>query len=354
MLEANVFWLPKEGNGPEEYEDASFSNCDASRFAVADGASDSYDSRRWSKMLVKSFSDGEFIPAAWEPEALDLWLKPLVQQWKAAICWEKLPWYKVEKARIGAFSTFLGIQLEPSNQSSTQNVVLGGRWRAWAVGDACLFHVRGRDLVKPSPFPVKNAADFGVTPALITTDITYNQRSLKKLETVEGDYRQGDVFLLATDALAQWFLRACEADQKPWSRLQGITQTRFAELVAELRQEGTIRNDDVTLLVVHVAAEERNGSEPQSMETSPEISPALDAGPEPAHTSTLSAEALTPVMEVKHRARESTQGIEPYPRLFAKPGLTGRLLFAAGLTEVALLTCWDWLLGASLSLGYLR
>jgi hypothetical protein len=349
MLESHVFWLPKEGNTPEEYEDASCHNCSAGRFAIADGASDSYDSRRWAEMLVKSFAD-DAPPAAWEPEALDLWLRPLVQQWKAAIPWDALPWYKVEKARLGAFSTFLGIQLDLPDQTTILDTSRGGRWQAWAVGDACLFHVRDDDLVKPSPFPVTDAEEFGVTPALITTSNVYNQRSLKNLKIEEGDYRPGDIFLLATDALSQWFLRARENGQKPWSRLQGITQVEFANLISELRQEGVIRNDDVTLLVVQVATTEQSIS--QAAESFSETLPVPDAGQESVQTDFMQPETRLEA-GMRPRTREPTW-IEWLASPFIKYGLIGHLLFAAWLIVVVLLFCCAWLLSVSLLLGYLR
>ena len=40
-----------------------------------------------------------------------------------------------------------------------------------------------------------------------------------------------------------------EAGEHPWQHLLELTDDTFAALVATLRQEGAMRNDDVTLVV---------------------------------------------------------------------------------------------------------
>ena len=58
-----------------------------------------------------------------------------------------------------------------------------------------------------------------------------------------------------TDALACWFLRAVESDERPWLELRDLAAERgataagaFADWVANLRGAGRLRNDDMTLL----------------------------------------------------------------------------------------------------------
>jgi hypothetical protein len=125
-----------------------------------------------------------------------------------------------------------------------------GDWRAVAVGDTCLFQVRDDALI--SSFPLTEAAAFGTTPPLLSTRPDYSRRSLEHLSTAAGEYRPGDLFLLATDALAAWFLHETEADGRPWRSLEELSLLRFARLVRRLRQEHALRNDDVTLLLVRV------------------------------------------------------------------------------------------------------
>jgi len=52
-LRVQTFSLPKRGYRPEEYEDAWAHT--ATRLALADGASDAFESRLWAQALVQAF-----------------------------------------------------------------------------------------------------------------------------------------------------------------------------------------------------------------------------------------------------------------------------------------------------------
>lgn len=323
-VRAHVRSIWKQGNAAEEYEDASAFDCVSGRFAVADGASDAYDSGRWARLLVESFAAGE-LPLTKRVE-LERWVDGLAPRWNAEIPWDELSeprhWYKHEKAMLGDFATFLGLQLELRHRRGTEQPRvaasrdLGRRrmWRALAVGDACLFHIRAGKVMPPTSFPVSSRADFGVTPPLIGTDKRYNRRSLKAARMVEGSWEPGDVFLLATDALAHCIFAAWEAGDQSLSRLSVLTDVEFGELVTRLRRSNRMRNDDVTLLVVEIEPATQSPTEtPRSDAASPiavsargpkvsapmvhdaRSTPTADASvrPEARHIPTLSAREMT-------------------------------------------------------------
>ena len=80
-----------------------------------------------------------------------------------------------------------------------------------------------------------------------------NQHVWSELSYEEGGVEPGDIFLLATDALAHWFLREGEKGEQPWNILTILeTDLAFASFVGDLREKGSIRNDDTTLLLVRV------------------------------------------------------------------------------------------------------
>ena len=61
--------------------------------------------------------------------------------------------------------------------------------------------------------------------------------------------RTGDHLLLATDALAEWLVRAAGSGDAQWRELTTIEHPRvFQDWVDRLREAGAMRNDDVTLL----------------------------------------------------------------------------------------------------------
>jgi hypothetical protein len=290
-LHLQAFCLPKAGNRREEYEDAWACDAETGRLAVADGASDAFESRLWAAALVQAFVRE---PPPSDIEAMLGWLAAPAQVWRAGIRWDQLPWYAAEKARRGAFATLLGLTFTwPSADSADASVhshrsipstgsgqALSGTprslrgeaegcdltlddcsatpeqmpvcgWQAVAVGDACLFQVRDDALL--SSFPVTEAAAFGTTPPLLSTRADYSRRSLEHLSMAAGECRPDDLFLLATDALAAWFLREIEVGGCPWRSLEELSLLRFGRLVRRLRHEHSLRNDDVTLLLARVS-----------------------------------------------------------------------------------------------------
>ena len=52
---ARQFVLPKEGSAADECEDAVAQSADASRFALADGATEAFDARRWAESLAEAW-----------------------------------------------------------------------------------------------------------------------------------------------------------------------------------------------------------------------------------------------------------------------------------------------------------
>lgn len=246
-LQIQTFTLPKQGYQPDEYEDAWAHDATATRLALADGASDSFESRLWAQALVQSFIDA---PPAPQPEALLTWLEVPLHVWRQGIRWEHLPWYAEEKARRGAFATLLGLTFAWPESTAAEADIAEVAWQALALGDACLFQVRHETVIVR--FPVTQAADFGTTPALLSTRHDYTERSLAALATCTGTCLDGDLFILATDALAAWFLAQVEAGAQPWASLLTLTDETFADGIAALRQDGAMRNDDVTLVLGRV------------------------------------------------------------------------------------------------------
>jgi hypothetical protein len=241
-LRVQTFSLPKQGYQPEEYEDAWAHT--ATRLALADGASDAFESRLWARALVQAFVQQP--PEPHRAALLD-WLATPIQVWKESIHWQQLPWYAEEKARRGAFATLLGVTFAWSTTDGTAETEVVVPWAALAVGDVCLFQIRAQEVIVH--FPVQCAADFGTTPPLLSSRLDYNRRSLEALRTCTGECWPGDLFVLASDALAAWFLHQVEAGARPWRCLRDLTADTFAALVTSLRHEGVMRNDDVTLVL---------------------------------------------------------------------------------------------------------
>jgi hypothetical protein len=238
-------WLSKAGNQPDEYEDAFWPtrpNTRASRvirYAVADGATEASFSGLWAAMLVRAFGRGQIPPS----RLLDA-IAPLQRTWRSEVARKPLPWYAEEKLRSGAFSSLLGLTLkQPHPDAETV-------WSAVAVGDSCLFVVRGSELI--TSFPMRTSTSFDNSPEPISSMAARNIALGAAICHDRGRARGGDRFYLTTDALACWFLARYEEGSEPWETLDHVLvdspQDRFVTWMADERREHRIRNDDVTLL----------------------------------------------------------------------------------------------------------
>lgn len=236
ITSATAWWAPKSGNTASEYEDAYAVKPEALRFAVADGASETSFARQWAELLVEGF-----VQDAPSAAALHDFVAPLQAVWAEGQKGKATAWYSERKAKEGAFSSLLGLTLE------------GERWRALAIGDSCLFVVRSGKVLRA--FPLERAEQFSNRPSLLSSVARSNAGVYEQVAVVEGDLAANDRLLLMTDALAQWFLVETELGRRPWAALAKLgTPEQFAAFVDFLRAGGALRNDDVTLVSVEVAA----------------------------------------------------------------------------------------------------
>lgn len=255
-----AYWVPKLGNSIEEYEDAFAHSAHEGVFAIADGATESSYADRWARDLVDSFVTKPLEVNAAKAQFPE-WLTPLQQRWRFGIDWENLPWFAEEKAKAGAFATFLGLVIyDPDHLKRTTLLERAAsmfrkheppqvwKWKAVAVGDSCLFQIRDDKLI--ACFPVSKAEDFNSRPVLLCSNPANNTGVWGEVKFEQGECKADDLFILVTDAVAKWFLDQKEAGGKPWEILIGIrSQVEFQDMIARLRSEKAMRNDDATALL---------------------------------------------------------------------------------------------------------
>ncbi len=253
-----VFHVPKRGNAEAEYEDAFYPECDLVRqlgefrCAVADGASESAFSGLWAQLLVRSFGKRKM--------RLE-WLRRLFED---AIKSKPVPWYLEKKIKNGAHAAFMGLLLRDGTHNANGGDDGNGNgsdtasrsWRGLAVGDSCVFHVRDDELIAVGP--VGKSELFDNSPYLIATKAKdlLRPRSLHHVSMMNGVWEPGDIFYLATDAIAQWLLAELEAGRPPWESLRDLCAdddtTLYGRRIDELRTNHGLHNDDTTLLQVEV------------------------------------------------------------------------------------------------------
>jgi hypothetical protein len=243
LCEERKLQEPKMGNSAEEYEDSVATDLRCGRFVIADGAGQGIFSRQWADLLTQRWL--EQPPDVAESDALSAWVAAARQSWREIIRYPELSGLHQEKVdRLGTGATLLALELTAGSSD------LGCHsWRAAAVGDCCLFHVRNNELLQT--FPVQKSADFGTTPNLIPTVRQFAPHI--RAATAQGGGEPGDLYILATDAVAQHLLQRHESDAEiDWTKLWNADPTCWQQLLEEWRDQRQIVNDDSTLIMVRV------------------------------------------------------------------------------------------------------
>lgn len=244
MTAAPLLWSaasrPKSGHRADENEDAVGVNWPAGRFAAADGASEGWASGVWANHLVGCYArtpPGPATFADWLADARRTWVEPPAEA--------DQPWYASAKQAEGAFATLVGVEVRPAKSGA------GVRWKAVAVGDSCLLHVRRGAVVES--FPLTRPEQFDTTPALIPSSA---HRPAPAPDWLAGTAAPGDTLLLATDAVAAALLAAPEAITAVGRRIVPYladASTGRSAVVDFLTTLRLPRDDDATLLVLHVS-----------------------------------------------------------------------------------------------------
>lgn len=239
--------LPKEGSTDAQYEDAwaaseageasglvaSFPNLTV---AVSDGASAAIFARAWARRLVAAFTSGEIGADATDTQIGEIAAREGAL-WRGDVETKATSWHAQEKLQTGSAATLLVVEFSAEER----------KWAAFAVGDVCLFVVRGGKL--KYAFPVAKSVAFDDRPGLLSTEARAPLPTVKRFGTT---IETGDRFLLMTDALAAWFLTGFEKKRRLWETLPADLEA-FAALVQRERDAAQMKNDDVTLIEITIS-----------------------------------------------------------------------------------------------------
>lgn len=206
-------------------------------YALSDGASVSYDSASWARILVRRYIQ--------DPEFTREWLAAAVAEFRKLHDRDSLPWMKQASFDKGSFASLLGVR-----------VVDGGRLiQVLAIGDSLAVLCDG-DRIKET-FRLSAPSDFDRPPQLLCTNPAENAF----LDDVEFSYDlvadwtfrglERPALLCMTDALGHWLLSQRDRDQAPIAVLRNLRTSKvFARFVQDERAAGRMRRDDTTLLAL--------------------------------------------------------------------------------------------------------
>ena len=253
----------KDFQDVEKSEDSFFcqENTTGCFVSVADGAGTAVFAKEWANELT-SWSILH-PPGTFSEIEIKNWLKNsaegLKQGWDQRIPpFETLPYYGKIKYYDGSQATLLHAQLDRDI------------FRAFAIGDTCLFQIRNQELVLS--FPLKSSSDFGTSTDLLHTSGEILPRQTASAKIIKGEYKAGDIFLFATDALSCWILKCIETQDSSWVNLLNFqSQVEFEKFIRDLHSKKAIRNDDATLVIIMTGTWLVNSNESKSKEMTAQI-----------------------------------------------------------------------------------
>ena len=263
-LKVASFLTHKKAESIDDCQDAIKVNEACSRYAVADGVTLSFFPKQWAELLVEHFC--EMPNLSLNAENWKQWLAPIQEAWYKQVeervkARDQFYLTNPFNAREPAVSTFVGLEVEKTKQE----------WSAVVIGDSCLFHKNSSGF---RSYLIEQSEDFTDSPEAFAS---FPEANHYDPAFIRGELESGDMFILATDALAKWILEheASENLEEMLHELRQIENSEeFNQFVDQERDNEKIRldNDDVALLLISVEASEISEIREDEQET-----PAEDA-----------------------------------------------------------------------------
>jgi len=229
-----AFSIPKAEDSRNE---DSFHRSTKGVYALSDGASISFDSASWARILVRRYTKS--------PQFTRAWLSAAIAEFRKLYDRDRLSWVQQASFDKGSFASLLGVRF----------IDAGRLIQVLSIGDSLAVLCDG-DYIKAT-FPFSAASQFTRSPQLLCTNPAENVF----LDKVDADYDlvadwtfQGlaqPALLCMTDALGHWLLSQRDRSPAPISLLRKVrTPSEFARFVKEERAMGRMKRDDTTLLAL--------------------------------------------------------------------------------------------------------
>ena len=272
-FDTRLLTLAKDPEQPAAYQDACCFDAEHGIAAIADGVSSALFSGPWAAILAEAaVANG---PNPRNAETFSAWLQAQRDRWAVSIDTSSLAWFQKAKLPGGAFSTLLRVHLCAS-EGDHEGSFGGFRLLAYAVGDSCLFHLRGGELVRT--FPLQTSDEFEADPIVLGSVDLKRDQMLQFVYLDEMCYAD-DQLVLCTDALAEWAVRSYENGDPPvWDDFWRMPEDDWRSGIVWLRQERQMRVDDTTMLMLRLVEQpsEERVEHPPVADSSPDGHSTMD------------------------------------------------------------------------------
>lgn len=231
----------------KDCQDAIAFNCVKGCFAVADGATEAYGSRYWSRLLAKSW-----VRFRSTTDVTDFMELSAALGERAHLHWgsKTLPWYAEEKLKAGSFAAFVGLTL----QAQSRRIV----WKAISIGDSCLIQRRRGAII--SAIPLSDPSQFTYRPTLLPSLHAIQHEVTTDIEVYQGYAETEDVFLLMSDAVACWYLGAVQRSSTTVVDFEQLLSAGHTErmdiFIDDRRLAAEMKDDDVSAIYIKILGQD--------------------------------------------------------------------------------------------------
>ena len=232
---------PKEIGEEMANEDSFAFSQDLTKFILCDGASESYNSQLWAKLICDSYISDD----------IDVdWLGNAVKKYVLEHDFNTMSWSQLSAYQRGSFTTLTSLCVDPINRKIIVRL----------FGDSFIFFFK-KINGNYEYFQTFNIPNFHLNPLLLSTKIELNKdidlsigNDKHYLEVPIPPDEEPIIAICATDALADWFSRAMSVVNH--NRLVNIFLTmndrKFNKLVSFCRGRGSLKVDDTTLVILEI------------------------------------------------------------------------------------------------------
>lgn len=298
-FESRVFALPKDPEQPSAYQDAYCMDAERGVATIADGVSSAIFCGPWASILTEAVVADPPNPE--DAQEFAAWLDRQRRLWAGRIDTSGLAWFQRAKLPAGAFSTLLWLQIGDAGEASA-GAYGGYRLHARAIGDSCLFHVRGGELVRT--FPLQSSAELQADP-IVLGSVDLKRDHFLQFASLDEYCYPDDSLILCTDAVAEWALKSYEAGDPPvWDDFWKMSDEDWRAGIDWLRHERQMRYDDTTMMLLRVTPQRVENAPVQAF-AAPAAAPAAGM-PEPGIQEAIPIEEAVPAEALEAEESDSS------------------------------------------------
>ncbi len=238
-----AYSVPKELNYPDSNEDFFLGSNDKSIVVISDGASESFDSKNWARILCKNFVKVASPSLELNKIFLEDFFQSSREEFRLMYEGKNLSWSQQLAFERGNFATLSGVI---EHDDSVSILSIGDSVALWFDDQSGL----------ESHF-LKSSEEFEARPLLISSlesdDIHFFSNDIAKWTAIQirKEYIKDNSIYLLTDAIAAYVFKLREQNkiEEIYSLLR-LNQIDLENWVLKSRADRTLKVDDTTIVMI--------------------------------------------------------------------------------------------------------